>query len=191
MAVLTEENFETLKYAEQKLNNGGVEFIYIRLVQKNGVISKYSKHIEEYIKEREHKYNKDMLKARTINTKKILCYAGYKIFHVWTDGTIVRCWSKQLNDKYQFLGNVKNAESINLFNQPEPCYSPICYCQHPTARNAYFYSCLTSIYRKEYQKVFSIKNEYSNNKKYKVLTIAGIKLKFRQNALPDNISGGG
>ena len=178
VSVLTEENFETLKYAEKRLNRGGVEFIYIRLVQKNGVISKYSKSIEEYLKPREHKYNRDMLNARKINTKKVLCYAGYKLFHVWTDGTIVRCWSKQTKDEYQFFGNVKYKNSIKLFDRPEPCYSPICYCQHPTARNAYFYSCLTSFYRKEYQNIFSIKNEYLNNKKYKVVTIFGIKIKF-------------
>lgn len=178
VSVVEEETFETLKYAEKRLKDGGVDFIFIRLIKKNGQISKYSQEIEEYLKSREHKYNRDMLNARKINTKKVLCYAGYKLFHVWTDGTIVRCWSKQTKDEYQFFGNVKYKNSIKLFDRPEPCYSPICYCQHPTARNAYFYSCLTSFYRKEYQNIFSIKNEYLNNKKYKVITIFGIKIKF-------------
>lgn len=184
VSVVEEETFETLKYVEKRLNEGGVDFIFIRLIKKNGQISEYSKEIEDYLKPREHKYNKDMINARKINTKKVLCYAGSKLFHVLTDGTIVRCWSNQTKPEYQILGNVKDKDSIKLLKCAMPCYSPICYCQHPTARNVYFNSCLTPLYRIDYQKIgqeiFSVKNERSNGKTHKVITIAGMKLKFKR-----------
>ena len=179
VSVLEEETFETLKYVENKLKNYNIDFIYIRLIKKNGEISTYSKNIEEYLKPREHKYNKDMINARKLDTKNVLCYAGYKLFHVLTDGTIVRCWSFQSNKNYQTFGNVKNLESVNLLKHAMPCYSPTCYCQHPTARNAYYKTCLTPLYHISYEKFFSVKNEHINNKKYKVINLLGIKAKFK------------
>ena len=179
VSVVEEETFETLKYIENRLKEHYIDFIYIRLVKKNGVISKYSHEIEDYLKDREHKYNRDMLNARKINTKNILCYAGCKLFHVITDGTIIRCWSEQLNPKFQCFGNVKDENSIKLLKHAMPCYSPICYCQQPTARNAYYNSCLTPLYRFDYENIFSVKNEYSNNKKYKVIKLFGIKTKIK------------
>lgn len=144
VSVLTDENFKTLQYIENELSKNDIALTYQRLII-NGEISRYSQDIEKYLKPREHKYNSDMENARKINTKKVLCYAGSKVFHVLTDGTIVRCWSNQ--SRHQFLGNVTSPESIKLLKSPAPCYSPVCFCQHPAARNAYFYSCLTPLYR--------------------------------------------
>jgi MoaA/NifB/PqqE/SkfB family radical SAM enzyme len=193
VSVVTQENFKTLQYIENELSRNNVDFIYIRLIKQNGKISRYSQDVENYLKLKEHKYNLDMLNARKIDTKKVLCHAGSKLLHVWTDGTIVRCWSHQ--SKFHKFGNVAKPKSIKLLKNPSPCYSPTCFCQHPTARNAYFYSCLTPLYRCDYkalgENVLSAKNEYSNGKKYKVLTIAGIKMKFGQSPETHTTVGGG
>ncbi len=179
VSVVEEETFEILRHIENRLKEHNVDFIYIRLIKKNGVISRYSDSVEQYLKDREHKYNRDMLNARKINTKNILCYAGCKMFHILSDGTIVRCWSEQSNRKLQTFGNVKDESSIKLLKHAMPCYSPICYCQHPTARNMYYNSCITPLYRFDYENIFSVKNEYSNNKKYKVIKFLGIKLNLK------------
>lgn len=182
VSVLEEANFEILKLIEERLNKAGITFIYIRKILKGKILT-YSDSIERYIKLREHKYNIDMLNARKINTKRILCYAGSKIFHVLTDGTIIRCWSYQRKDGFQRFGNVKDPKSIKLFEGPKPCYSPVCYCQHPTARNAYYNSILAPLYHIDYKhirdSVFSLKNLSNGNKKRKVLTMAGLQIKFK------------
>ena len=79
-----------------------------------------------------------MLDARKVDTTKVLCWAGSKIFHVLTNGDIIRCWTFQSNRELQFYGNVKDKSSIRLLKNPMPCFAPFCRCQHPTARNAYF-----------------------------------------------------
>ena len=42
-----------------------------------------------------------MLNARKINTKNILCYAGCKLFHVITDGTMLMYGKEASNRKQE------------------------------------------------------------------------------------------
>ncbi len=185
VSVVTEENFETLRYIEKELSKHNIEFIYIRLIkQENREITIYSPHIEEYLKIKEHKYNKDMLKAREINTSKVLCFAGSKLLHVDAQGNISRCWSWQSKKEFGYLGNVTEPSSIKLLKGARPCYSPVCYCQHPTARNAYYYSPFTALYRFDFsefmQKIFSVKNDYSGSKPRKVWRVLGLKISYKK-----------
>ena len=94
------------------------------------------------------------------------------MLHVDAQGNISRCWSWQSKKEFGYLGNVTEPSSIKLLKGARPCYSPVCYCQHPTARNAYYYSPFTALYRFDFpefmQKIFSqqIRFKDSNNNPY-------------------------
>ena len=178
MSLILEDNFELLKSINEKLTKGHVEFVMARLIN-NGKPSVYSDEIETYLKTQNHDYEKNIVKSASINTKKVLCLAGSKILHINVAGDIMRCWSYQAQDGFQIFGNLKDIHNIKLLNKAMPCYAAKCACSYPTEKNAYFYSYLTPLYRFSYQNLFSVKNEYTNNKKHKVITILGVKLKFK------------
>ncbi|WP_158621810.1 radical SAM protein [Helicobacter sp. MIT 05-5293] len=181
VSVVEEEIFETLKYVEKRLKAHHIDFIFIRKNNKNGQSSTYSQEIESYMKPREHQYNRDMADSKKINTKKVLCYAGCRLFHVLVDGSITRCWTYQ--SKFWTFGNVKDIENVRILKGAKPCYSSQCFCQHPTARKMYFTSRLAPCHRinwtRQAERVFSVKNEISNGKKRKVINIAGLKIKIK------------
>lgn len=140
VSVVTEENFQTLKYVESRLVQYNIEYVYLRCITDKGSrITCYSDEVEAYLKQREHKYNLDMMRSRSVDTSKILCWAGCKLFHVITDGRIMRCWAAQEKNKsLQCFGNVKDKESIKLLEGPMPCFALACRCNYPAARNAFF-----------------------------------------------------
>ncbi len=137
-SVLLEENFSKLKYIEERLKKFGIDFIYLRLLQ-NAKAAVYSEEIENYLKPIENIHNKHILSSQSVDTTKVLCWAGAKVFHVIADGRIMRCWSSQeKNLEFQYYGNVKDEASINLLKQPMPCFAKRCNCVYPSERNAYF-----------------------------------------------------
>ena len=150
-SVVEEDTFETLKYIESKLKKEEIEFIFLRCLKSNGRYSYYSKQIEDYIRPKEHQYNRDIITNKQTDTSKVMCFAGYKILHINTKGDVLRCWSKQSKNNFEYFGNVKEINKIKLFKKAMPCFAKNCNCNHPTTQNGYYYSIFAPLYRLIYK----------------------------------------
>lgn len=84
VSVVTEENFETIKYVCKKLNAAKIYFRGQNL-KENGIFVKYSEEIEFFMKEMRDKIHLD--KINKVNLYGTVCYTGYN-FSTFT-GTVL------------------------------------------------------------------------------------------------------
>ncbi len=130
-SVLTESNFEELKKVKNELNNRNVNFKFVSL-KKNGKIIEYPKYIKEYLRDTNNQpVNEALRNFKSFRTK---CFTGFAFFNIQADGSVKRCYNRQLVVFMDKLGNITDP-NFKSFNSPMPCLSRRCTCTVPMNRN--------------------------------------------------------
>lgn len=125
-SVLTEENFEQIKYLKSKLDEKKlkIELQHQRTTEQKFV--QYPQELDSFIK---RESNVDFLDfSKEINPFGLKCHTGINFFTLCTDGSANRCYGN--SGFLTSLGNIKNG-TFSTYKHVMPCLSEQCTCTLP------------------------------------------------------------
>jgi len=122
-AVLSDENFSTLKKMAEFLAQNNIKFCLQHMRIKNSYVE-YNKEAAEFLAQ-----NAVIEPGRVLNTFSKMCSAGHKFLLIYENGDAYRCYSSRFN-KAHSLGNIKD-KNFKMFDTPAPCLNTKCTCPKP------------------------------------------------------------
>ena len=122
VSVVTEENYEILKGAKEKLALEGVKLSFQHLKTNDGDFVEYAPHIMQHFPEKH--ISKRLKGFKSYGT---ICAAGYRFLKIRASGNVSRCFSEHKN--LYDLGNINNlCQPLRI---PLPCLASKCTCLLP------------------------------------------------------------
>ncbi len=125
-SVLTEQDFEKIKYLDKKLSDNGLILDLQHERTEDGFFIKYSEELDDYISN--HKKVDCANFSEKINPYGIECFTGINFFAIDALGNCKRCYGD--NNYLSRLGNITDG-TFNPYNMPIPCLSQKCTCTLP------------------------------------------------------------
>ncbi len=125
-AVLTEQDFEKIKYLDEKLNSYNLTLDLQHQRTEDGFYIQYSEALDNFINH--HKKVDCANFSEKVNPYGIECLTGIDFFAIDAFGNCKRCYGD--NNYLSKLGNIVDG-TFNPYNTPIPCLSQKCTCTLP------------------------------------------------------------
>ena len=132
---LSEKNYHAVKKLYKYLENSGFNLNIEREMNSEGWVE-YPPKIERWLKsghwlQAEQKIDipLNMVKNGQFKQLNTVCSCGNKFFRVMSDGTVKRCFTKQISG-WEDLGDFSKTSDVRLLKENSPCFSVCAQCKH-------------------------------------------------------------